>query len=60
MPDEMMAAYLIDPSLITETRRYYVYVTPEMAEAIANGENTPLAKLYRELVVDPYHTRTQR
>ena len=33
MPDEMMAAYLIDPSLITETRRYYVYVTPEMAEA---------------------------
>jgi hypothetical protein len=33
MPDEMMAAYLIHPSLITETRRYYVYVTPEMAEA---------------------------
>ena len=26
MPDEMMAAYLIDPSLITETRRYYVDV----------------------------------
>jgi hypothetical protein len=60
MPDEMMAAYLIDPSLITETRRYYVYVIPEMAEAIAKGENTALAKLYRELVVDPYHTRTQR
>jgi inosine-uridine nucleoside N-ribohydrolase len=29
--------------------------TPEIAEAIAKGENTPLAKLYRELVVDPYH-----
>jgi purine nucleosidase len=26
MPDEMMAAYLIDPSLITETQRYYVDV----------------------------------
>jgi inosine-uridine nucleoside N-ribohydrolase len=26
MPDEMMAAYLIDPSLITQTRRYYVDV----------------------------------
>jgi len=24
MPDELMAAYLIDPSIITETRRYYV------------------------------------
>jgi purine nucleosidase len=24
MPDELMAAYLIDPSVITETRRYYV------------------------------------
>jgi inosine-uridine nucleoside N-ribohydrolase len=24
MPDELMAAYLIDPTLITETRRYYV------------------------------------
>jgi purine nucleosidase len=24
MPDEVMAAYLIDPSIITETRRYYV------------------------------------
>ncbi len=24
MPDELMAAYLIDPTIITETRRYYV------------------------------------
>ncbi len=24
MPDELMAAYIIDPTLITETRRYYV------------------------------------
>ena len=24
MPDELMAAYLIDPSIISETRRYYV------------------------------------
>jgi inosine-uridine nucleoside N-ribohydrolase len=24
MPDELMAAYLIDPSIITESRRYYV------------------------------------
>jgi purine nucleosidase len=24
MPDELMAAYLIDPTVITETRRYYV------------------------------------
>jgi purine nucleosidase len=26
MPDELMAAYLIDPTVITETRRYYVDV----------------------------------
>jgi purine nucleosidase len=26
MPDELMAAYLIDPTIITETRRYYVDV----------------------------------
>lgn len=24
MPDELMAAYLIDPALITEMRRYYI------------------------------------
>ncbi len=24
MPDELMAAYLIDPTIVTETRRYYV------------------------------------
>ena len=28
--------------------------TPEMAAAIARGANLPLAKLYRELVVEPY------
>jgi inosine-uridine nucleoside N-ribohydrolase len=27
---------------------------PEMAAAIARGANLPLAKLYRELVVEPY------
>jgi len=26
MPDELMAAYIIDPTIITETRRYYVDV----------------------------------
>jgi len=31
-----------------------VHQTPEMAEAIANGKNQGLAKLYRELVVEPY------
>jgi purine nucleosidase len=35
MPDELMAAYLVDPSIVTETRRYYVDV--DLAEGMDYG-----------------------
>jgi inosine-uridine nucleoside N-ribohydrolase len=38
MPDELMAAYLIDPSIVTETRRYYVDV--DLAEGMDYGASS--------------------
>jgi inosine-uridine nucleoside N-ribohydrolase len=45
MPDELMAAYLIDPSIITETRRYYVDI--DLMQGMSYGasiywDETPL------------------
>jgi inosine-uridine nucleoside N-ribohydrolase len=38
MPDELMAAYLIDPSIVTETRRYYVDV--DLSEGMDYGASS--------------------
>jgi purine nucleosidase len=38
MPDELMSAYLIDPSIVTETRRYYVDV--DLAEGMDYGASS--------------------
>ena len=38
MPDELMAAYLINPSIVTELRRYYVDV--DLAEGMDYGATT--------------------
>jgi inosine-uridine nucleoside N-ribohydrolase len=45
MPDELMAAYLIDPSIVTETRRYYVDI--DLMQGMSYGssiywDETPL------------------
>jgi purine nucleosidase len=45
MPDELMAAYLIDPSIITETRRYFVDI--DLMQGMSYGasiywDETPL------------------
>ena len=38
MPDELMAAYLIDPSIVTEMRRYYVDI--DLAEGMDYGASS--------------------
>ncbi len=38
MPDELMSAYLIDPSIVTETRRYYVDI--DLAEGMDYGASS--------------------
>jgi inosine-uridine nucleoside N-ribohydrolase len=38
MPDELMAAYVIDPTIVTETRRYYVDV--DLAEGMNYGASS--------------------
>jgi len=38
MPDELMAAYLIDPSIVTEVRRYYVDV--DLNEGMGYGASS--------------------
>jgi len=38
MPDELMAAYLIDPSIVTETRRFYVDV--DLSEGMDYGASS--------------------
>jgi inosine-uridine nucleoside N-ribohydrolase len=38
MPDELMAAYLIDPAIVTETRRYYVDV--DLTEGMGYGASS--------------------
>lgn len=38
MPDELMAAYLIDPTIVTETRRYYVDI--DLAEGMNYGASS--------------------
>jgi inosine-uridine nucleoside N-ribohydrolase len=38
MPDELMAAYLIDPTIVTETRRYYVDV--DLSEGMDYGASS--------------------
>jgi len=38
MPDELMAAYLIDPSIVTEERRYYVDI--DLAEGMGYGASS--------------------
>ncbi|MGA7343762.1 MAG: nucleoside hydrolase [Terracidiphilus sp.] len=38
MPDELMAAYLIDPSIVTEMRRYYVDI--DLQEGMDYGAST--------------------
>lgn len=38
MPDELMAAYLIDPTIVTELRRYYVDV--DLAEGMDYGASS--------------------
>lgn len=38
MPDELMAAYLIDPSIVTEVRRYYINV--DLTEGMDYGASS--------------------